>query len=78
MYRELPAIEDSRDEEVASVIGRWDFCAHDFSEDELIHAGSLMLEHALKMPELDKWRISFGKSPTNVSLGYLTNNQLGR
>jgi hypothetical protein len=44
------------------VIGRWDFCAHDYTEDELVHAGSLMLHHALKMPELEKWAIGFGKT----------------
>ncbi|MCJ1397056.1 3',5'-cyclic-nucleotide phosphodiesterase [Xylographa trunciseda] len=42
---------------VAKVIARWDFSAHDFSEDELVHAAFLMLQHALKMPELSKWRI---------------------
>ncbi|MCJ1392853.1 3',5'-cyclic-nucleotide phosphodiesterase [Xylographa bjoerkii] len=42
---------------IAKAIAHWDFSAHDFSEDELVHAAFLMLQHALKMPELSKWRI---------------------
>ncbi|KAI4119522.1 MAG: hypothetical protein LQ345_000584 [Seirophora villosa] len=35
----------------------WNFAAHDFSEDQLVHAALLMLQHALNMPELERWRI---------------------
>ncbi|KAL9020991.1 MAG: hypothetical protein Q9185_001818 [Variospora sp. 1 TL-2023] len=35
----------------------WNFSAHDFSEDQLVHAALLMLQHALRMPELERWRI---------------------
>lgn len=46
---------------IAKAIGRWDFSAHDFSEDELVHAAFLMLQHALQLPDLEKWRIPAGK-----------------
>lgn len=42
----------------------WDFSAHDFSEDQLVHAAFLMLQHALSMPELESWRIPTGKPET--------------
>ncbi|OJD11743.1 hypothetical protein AJ78_07541 [Emergomyces pasteurianus Ep9510] len=51
-------ILDQRKRLVEVEIGKWDFSAHDFSEDELVHAGTIMLEHALQMPELEPWRIS--------------------
>ncbi|EDN07041.1 3',5'-cyclic-nucleotide phosphodiesterase regA [Histoplasma capsulatum] len=48
----------SRKRLVEAEIGKWDFSAHDFSEDELVYAGTVILEHALQMPELEPWRIS--------------------
>lgn len=44
----------------------WNFAAHDFSEDQLVHAALLMLQHALNMPELERWRIPAGKSVNNL------------
>lgn len=46
---------------VAEAIGSWSFSAHDFTDDELLHAALLMLQHALTMPEVEKFRISEGK-----------------
>ncbi|MCJ1477502.1 3',5'-cyclic-nucleotide phosphodiesterase [Lambiella insularis] len=46
---------------VAKAIANWNFSAHDLSEDELVHAAFLMLQHALKMPELEKWRLPAGQ-----------------
>ncbi|KAL8973165.1 MAG: hypothetical protein Q9183_000128 [Haloplaca sp. 2 TL-2023] len=43
---------------LAKSIAAWDFSAHDFSEDELLQAALLMLQHALSMPELERWRLS--------------------
>ncbi|KAI9789871.1 MAG: 3',5'-cyclic-nucleotide phosphodiesterase [Candelina submexicana] len=43
---------------VAKAVGTWEFSAHDFSDDELLHAALLMLQHALQMPELEKWRLT--------------------
>lgn len=54
-----------RDLEVAEAIGSWGFCAHDYSDDELVHAAFLMLQHALAMPELENWRLPAGKALKN-------------
>ncbi len=51
-----------RREMIENAIGSWYFSAHDFSDDELLHAALLMLQHALEMPELEHWRLSAGKS----------------
>jgi len=50
-----------RREKIAEAIGSWHFSAHDFTDDELLHAALLMLQHALTMPELERWRISTGE-----------------
>lgn len=49
-----------RRERVAAAVGSWQFSAHDFTDDELLHSALLMLQHALAMPELEQWRISTG------------------
>ena len=45
---------------VKAAVGNWHFCAHSFSEDELILAARVMFKHALKIPELEQWRIPTG------------------
>jgi len=55
------SVSDERKSRIACAIGRWHFCAHDFSDDELVVASSLMFKHAFAMPELAKWRIPAGK-----------------
>ncbi|KAJ0118308.1 hypothetical protein J7T55_009091 [Diaporthe amygdali] len=50
----VPAERQAR---IAQAVGQWYFCAHDFSDDELVVAASLMFSHALSMPELEQWRI---------------------
>ncbi|KAI7775267.1 hypothetical protein LA080_007111 [Diaporthe eres] len=50
----VPAERQAR---IAHAVGQWHFCAHDFSDDELVVAASLMFSHALSMPELEQWRI---------------------
>ncbi len=50
-----------RRDKIAAAVGSWLFSAHEFTDDELLHAALLMLQHALAMPELEKWRISTGK-----------------
>ena len=47
---------------MAKAIAQWNFSAHNFSDDELVHAAFLMLQHALEMPELEKWRLPAGKA----------------
>jgi 3',5'-cyclic-nucleotide phosphodiesterase len=51
-----------RREMIENAVGSWYFSAHDFTDDELLHAAMLMLQHALAMPELKNWRLSAGKS----------------
>jgi 3',5'-cyclic-nucleotide phosphodiesterase len=53
-------IESPRRQDIADAIGVWDFSAHDFTDDELLHGAVMMLEHALTMPELEDWRLSTG------------------
>lgn len=55
------SISAERQAQIAEAVGRWQFCAHDFSDDELVVAASLMFSHALSMPELEQWRIPQGK-----------------
>ncbi|KAK1751784.1 3',5'-cyclic-nucleotide phosphodiesterase regA [Echria macrotheca] len=43
--------------EIADAVGKWHFCAHSFTDDELIQAAAVMFKHALAMPELEKWRL---------------------
>lgn len=57
--RELYIVE-RREVMVAEAVGSWEFSAHEFSDDELQYAAFLMLQHALGMPELEKWRLSTG------------------
>lgn len=52
------SITASRRQMIAAAVGTWEFSAHDFTDDELLHAASIMLQHALSMPELEKWWIS--------------------
>lgn len=47
--------------EIAKVVGKWYFCAHDFGDDALLVAATLMFKHAFSMPELEQWRIPTGK-----------------
>ena len=54
----LPYLELRREETLSRALGSWAFSGHDYSEDELVHAAFLMLQHVLNMPELDKWRLS--------------------
>lgn len=56
-------IQDHRKDVVAKAIGRWDFCGHDFTEDELVYAGYYILSHALKMEAAEHWRMDQGNTP---------------
>lgn len=51
-----------RREMIVKAVSSWHFSAHDFEDDELLYASSLMFQHALSLPELEKWRISTGQS----------------
>lgn len=49
-----------RQAEVSLAVGRWHFCAHHFTDDELVVAAAAMFKHALSMPELGPWKIPTG------------------
>lgn len=51
-------ISPDRKETIAMAINSWNFSAHEFTDDELLHAAVLMLHHTLTMPELEPWRLS--------------------
>lgn len=51
-------IPNPRATAVAEAVGRWDFSAHDFSDDELIHGALVMFEHAFTMPQISEYVIS--------------------
>ena len=56
--KKLRSLEPNKEEVLSRALGSWAFCGHDCSEDELIHAAFLMLQHVLALPELDQWRLS--------------------
>lgn len=56
--KKLPSLGPRKEEMLSRALGSWAFSGHDYSEDEMIHAAFLMLQHALTIPELDKWRLS--------------------
>ncbi|KAJ4268466.1 3',5'-cyclic-nucleotide phosphodiesterase [Fusarium torreyae] len=51
------AVSSERQAAIADAIGNWRFCAHSFTDDELLVAAMDMFRHALAMPELERWRI---------------------
>jgi len=54
------AVSSERQSAIAEAIGSWRFCAHSFTDDELLVAAMDMFRHALAMPELERWRIHAG------------------
>ena len=57
------AVSSERQAAIAKAVGKWHFCAHSFTDDELLVASMLMFKHALAMPELEPWRIPTGEWP---------------
>lgn len=55
------SIHQDRIQLIEAAVSQWNFSAHDFTDEELIHAACFMLEHALQIPELEPWRISTGE-----------------
>ncbi|KAG8526913.1 uncharacterized protein KY384_008342 [Bacidia gigantensis] len=52
-----PDLSNEREAQIKQAIGSWSYWGHDYSEEELIYAARFMLEHALSLPELERWRI---------------------
>lgn len=72
------SVSTERKAQIADAIGKWYFCAHDFSDDELVVASSIMFKHALSMPELEKWRIPTGELSLSVAPRAPAGNRGGR
>ena len=54
------SVSTERRAEISRAVGEWHFCAHDFSDDQLLVAASLIFKHAFTMSELEPWRIPTG------------------
>ncbi|EER29318.1 3'5'-cyclic nucleotide phosphodiesterase family protein [Coccidioides posadasii C735 delta SOWgp] len=54
---DVPVIQE-RKALVEREVAKWNFLSHEFSDDELVHAACVMVEHALQLPELEQWRLS--------------------
>jgi 3',5'-cyclic-nucleotide phosphodiesterase len=54
-------VSEEREEFVRERLARWDFAAHEFSDDELVFAAHEMLQHAFTIPELEEWRLTSGE-----------------
>ena len=54
------AVSSQRQADIIEAVGQWRFCAHSFSDDELLVAALFMFQHALAVPELEPWRIPAG------------------
>ncbi len=54
-------LDDDRKAVVEDKVGMWAFSAHDFTDDELLYAALVMLQHALQMEELAMWDMDQGK-----------------
>ncbi|KAJ6260980.1 hypothetical protein Dda_3645 [Drechslerella dactyloides] len=54
-------VSPHRHELVRQSVCRWDFSAHEFTDDELLLCAFEMFNHAFTMPEVEDWRISPGQ-----------------
>lgn len=54
------SVSADKQAEISTAVSRWHFCAHNFTDDELVIAAAIMFKHALSMPELEPWRIPTG------------------
>ncbi|KAJ6119257.1 hypothetical protein N7523_003537 [Penicillium sp. IBT 18751x] len=57
-------VEPHREAFVKTQVGSWSFCAHDFSEDELVFAACEIIQHAFNLPGLEHWRLTPGELQT--------------
>jgi 3',5'-cyclic-nucleotide phosphodiesterase len=70
-------IPNVRANAVAQAVGRWDFSAHDYTDEELVHGALVMFEHAFTMPEVSDFVITSG-SLTIISSRELSLNSESR
>ncbi|KAJ5121828.1 hypothetical protein N7526_008765 [Penicillium atrosanguineum] len=57
-------VQPSRELFVKTQVGSWSFCAHEFSEDELVFAACEIIQHAFNLPGLEQWRLTAGELQT--------------
>ncbi|KAF4307748.1 3',5'-cyclic-nucleotide phosphodiesterase regA [Botryosphaeria dothidea] len=50
-------VSPARREQIAKAVGTWSFSAHDWNDDELLFGSLVMIQHALSMPEVERWRM---------------------
>ncbi|OAQ99531.1 hypothetical protein LLEC1_02540 [Akanthomyces lecanii] len=51
------SVSTDRQSDIALAVSKWHFCANSFTDDELLVAAMFMFQHALSMPELERWRL---------------------
>ncbi|KAF3045622.1 3',5'-cyclic-nucleotide phosphodiesterase [Didymella heteroderae] len=51
-------LDEQRRKVVEDKVATWAFSAHEFTDDELLYAALVMLEHALSSPELSQWQLT--------------------
>jgi len=54
-------LEPERRKAVEEKVASWAFNAHEFTDDELLYAALVMLQHALASPELSQWQMTEGE-----------------
>ncbi|KAJ5893324.1 hypothetical protein N7495_005015 [Penicillium taxi] len=57
-------IEPARETYIRAQVGRWNFSAHELSEDELVFGACAMLQHAFTLPGLEHWQLTFDELRT--------------
>ena len=62
-------VDDARKALIAEEVGKWGFDAHMFDEDELVYGGYLMLNHALQLPELERYRMDESELSVDLQVG---------
>lgn len=55
------SVSTERQSDIALAVSNWHFCANSFTDEELLVAAMFMFQHALSMPELERWRLPAGK-----------------
>ena len=50
-------VTPERVQDVKEQIGKWEFTAHEFSDDELVLGAFEMLQHAFTIPDLEEWKL---------------------
>ena len=62
--RSPPALDPAREADLQRALGSWNYSGRDYSEEELVHGAGFMLQHALALPELERWRLSLPRLMT--------------